>query len=435
MGKNFTKKVIVGSGNFIVPSGVKSLKVGLQSYSTFGGQGFGFIGRNGRAYVAGDNSSGQLSQGNTTPVNVPTIVSEIFNTGNYVKIAMGPSHSLFLKMNGNVMAAGNNSSGQLGDGTNTQRNSKVNVLGPNPDVLDVFVGDDVSFILYKNGGLFAFGENTSGQLGVGDNTNKNLLTGVPSRLYKKVSNNGSFTLFLSIDRKLYVAGSTTNGEFGLATNANNSNVAIEHGFTQLGKIIDIAAGNQSSYAILANGDMLACGNNSLGQLGDGTNVNNNTPVTVSGGLKFKKVVAGIAHVLALTEDGSLYSWGANGDGQLGIGNTTNQNEPSIVSAGSKFVDIATGQNSSYAIRADGKLFAWGDGSSGKLGLGNTNDYDVPTQVSGDYRAYQFKPKRYDMDVEPGDSIRFDIDIGPRSFGSVVFDEEAPSLAAVVEYFS
>jgi alpha-tubulin suppressor-like RCC1 family protein len=160
----------------------------------------------------------------------------------------------------------------------------------------------------------------------------------------------------------------------------------------------IAAGDYYSLALKEDGTIVAWGNNSYGQLGDGTTNERNTPVQVQNLGGVKVISAGRAHSLALKEDGTVVAWGYNQFGQLGDGTTTQRNTPvqvkgypptnepvSSSSAASFTWDtwdnnlsgvkaISAGEYHSLAVKEDGTVFAWGYNSYGQLGDGTTTFY-------------------------------------------------------------
>jgi hypothetical protein len=155
-------------------------------------------------------------------------------------------------------------------------------------------------------------------------------------------------------------------------------------------VLRVAAGANHSLALGADGTIAGWGDDTYGQLGDGTFEISSHPVAVNraGVLAGKTVVAlaaGEGHSLALCSDGTVAAWGRNQAGQLGNQSLTNSNVPVAVTtsgalAGKKVVAIAAGGNHSLALCSDGKVMAWGDNLSGDLGNGKTTRSTSPVAV-------------------------------------------------------
>jgi len=94
------------------------------------------------------------------------------------------------------------------------------------------------------------------------------------------------------------------------------------------------------------------------------------------------VATGLDHTVAIKDDGTLWAWGNNSDGQLGNGSNTNSSIPVQIGTGNNWEVVTAGNKFTLAIKTDNTLWSWGDNSSGQLGIGSTNDVNVPTQVPG-----------------------------------------------------
>jgi hypothetical protein len=132
-----------------------------------------------------------------------------------------------------------------------------------------------------------------------------------------------------------------------------------------------AAGRRHSLVVMTDGTIFAWGQNTAGQLGDGTTTANLDGVRVSNLSDVMSVAAGENHSLAVLDDGSVWGWGANGDGQIGSFAATPQEA------------MAAGAGHSLALRSDGTVWAWGDNSAGQLGNGTSGTaQSTPVQVLG-----------------------------------------------------
>jgi alpha-tubulin suppressor-like RCC1 family protein len=139
--------------------------------------------------------------------------------------------------------------------------------------------------------------------------------------------------------------------------------------TGLTNIIGMAAGTWHMLALQSDGTVLTWGRNDYGEVGNGTNTTQATPIAVTG-LTNVTAVAARGHVsLALKTDGTVWAWGENDTNALGDGTSTHRNTPVQVSGLSGVVAIATSGLHSLALKADGTVWAWGDNNGGQLGDG------------------------------------------------------------------
>lgn len=137
--------------------------------------------------------------------------------------------------------------------------------------------------------------------------------------------------------------------------------------------------------LLKDGKVEGCGDNSYGQLGDGSNSNADSPVFVEQLSDVAAISSGDTFDVALTSSGQVFDWGENQFGQLGNGTDSNSNVPVAVSLPSPAVQIYAGGSTSYngqtvALLKNGEVFAWGNNAWGQLGNDSTTGSDVPVQV-------------------------------------------------------
>ena len=135
----------------------------------------------------------------------------------------------------------------------------------------------------------------------------------------------------------------------------------------LSRIVAIAAGANTAYALRAGGAVLAWGDNSQDELGDADNSRQQTPQRIRAPEGVVAIAAGGWSAYALTRGGSVWAWGDNALGQLGTAGALPRAIPDRVQHLSRVVAIAAGEGNGYALRRDGTVWAWGDSSLGQLG--------------------------------------------------------------------
>jgi alpha-tubulin suppressor-like RCC1 family protein len=345
----------------------------------------------GRVAATGDNSFGQLGDGTTTDHTVSVFVADL--TG-VVAVSAGRYHSLALDSSGRVWAWGRNNAGQLGDGGTTNQLVPVQVDPANlTGVVAVSAGQFHSLALDSSGQVWAWGVNSSGQLGNGTTTASVVPVQVDdSDLANVVAIAAGLSHNLAIDSagRAWAWGRNLTGQLGDGTTTHRS-VPVEVDDSNLTDVVAIAAGAGHSLAIDSTGTAWAWGNNFEGQLGDGTNTNRSVPVQVddTGLTNVVAIAAGLSFSLAIDSGGDAWAWGRNSNGQLGNGSTANSSSPVPVimtDIANGVSDVAAGINHSLAIEDFPELeswapWAWGAGERGQLGAGGSGeDFHEPVPM-------------------------------------------------------
>ncbi|HXF04921.1 MAG TPA: RCC1 repeat-containing protein, partial [Blastocatellia bacterium] len=338
--------------------------------------------RGGGVKCWGSNSSGQLGDGTTTNNNVPV---DVVGLGSGIRaIAAGGNHTCALTTGGGVKCWGSNSSGQLGDGTTADNSVPVDVHGLESGVVAIAAGWSHTCALTAGGGVKCWGRNSFGQLGDGTTTSRNVPVDVSGlgRGIKAITAGGNHTCVLTTGGGVKCWGSNSSGQLGDGTTTNRSAPADVDG---LGSgIVAIAAGVYHTCALATDGGVKCWGWNGHGQLGDGTVLWRNVPVDVSGlESSVMDIATGGDHTCALTTGGGVKCWGSNRFGELGDGTTTWHSEPVDVNGlGSNVRAIATGGGHTCVLTAGGRVKCWGSNRFGQLGDGTTVNRSVPVDVRG-----------------------------------------------------
>ena len=358
-------------------------RVGIASNWTSVAAGSNFtlaINSSGELYAWGANGSGQLGLGNTTEQTTPQRVG---SASNWNSFEAGGTHTLAINSNGELYAWGSNSFGQLGLNNTTAQTTPQRVGGAS-NWTAVVAGYYHTLAINSNRELYAWGRNAHGQLGLGNTTNQNTPQRVGSNNnWSSVAGDNGITsahaLAINSNGELYSWGHNSTGQLGLGNTTNQSSpqqVSLKCSWNK----VSSAFFGYSSFAINSNGELFACGNNNMGQLGLGNTNNYDDLQRVGNNSDWVQVVSANAHTLALNNKGEIYAWGYGGFGQLGLGNTSNQTSPQRVGSSSNWVSLTTGHSMSFAINSNGELYAWGNNSSGQLGLGNTTNFSSPQQI-------------------------------------------------------
>ncbi len=339
----------------------------------------------------GNNLDGQLGDGTQDDGVNPNWAAVSGLSGGVVAVSAGDAHALALTSDGSVWAWGGNSSGQLGNGTTTASTVPVQVPGLT-GIAAVSAGSDVSVALRSDGTVWTWGGNSGGDLGDGTTTPSSTpvpvtgLTGVT-----QISAGGDFVLALRSDGTVWAWGFNESGELGNGTTSDSS-VPVQ--VTGLSRVTAISAGLEDAMAVATKGyvNMLSAvyewGANEDGQIGDGTVRERPVPVQINGigAQHVSGIATGLDYSVVLGTDGSVWDWGVNQIGQLGDGSTASAIVPvEAQGPGSGITQLAAGDFHVLALRSDGTVEAWGDNFYGELGNGANDPADpnpTPVQVVG-----------------------------------------------------
>jgi alpha-tubulin suppressor-like RCC1 family protein len=236
----------------------------------------------------------------------------------------------------------------------------------------------------------SWGEDLSGELGDGTTTNRSLfgpVSGLGSGVVQVAAGNLA-SLAVTSDGTVWAWGTNPYGQFGNGTTSETP-VTVPVRVPGLTGVVAVSVGYLHCLALRSDGTVWAWGTNLSGQVGDGGLADALTPVQVTGLTGVTKIAAGGFFNLALRSDGTVWAWGDDSVGELGTGTTTNDpiTVPVRVPGLSQVTGIAAGQDAGYAIRTKSitaltSLWAWGGNQDGELGDGTQVSRPEPAEVAG-----------------------------------------------------
>ena len=330
----------------------------------------------------GRDNYGQLGDGTTTDRSSPG--TTVAGGTNWKQVAGGGDHTAAIKTDGTLWTWGYNNSGQLGDGTTTNRSSPVTTAGGGTNWKQVSCGNGFTAAIKTDGTLWTWGYNEFGRLGDGTTTSRSSpgTTAGGGTNWKQVAGGYSSTCAIKTDGTLWTWGRNNYGQLGDGTTTNRSSPGTTAGGGASWK--QVACGYLYTVAIKTDGTLWTWGYNLFGGLGDGTTTNRSSPgTTAGGGTNWKQVDSGYYHTVAIKTDGTLWTWGYNNPGTLGDGTLTNKSSPGTTAGGgTNWKQVTGGYNHTAAIKTDGTLWTWGYNNYYQLGDGTTANRVSPITTAG-----------------------------------------------------
>jgi alpha-tubulin suppressor-like RCC1 family protein len=349
----------------------------------------------GTMWAWGDNAASQLGDGTTTsrynPIRVTTY-------SDWQTAAAGPYHSMARRSNACLYGWGDNTSKQLGGSgstlpvmlfcgsgsTSTTPQGGTVVAAP---VVDVYTAGKVASspvtstsysLMRKTDGKFSY----MGASPADSSTNSMLIDWV------ELAAGVSHSVAIRADGTIWSWGDNTKGQLGSTVIFTPNPALPQPTAPPATNWIQVAAGNAHTVGLQANGTLWSWGDNSRGQMGtDLIPSYYPKPFQIGKGQSWKAIAAGDNHTLALRSDGTIWAFGDNSNGQLGDGSGATTNFPVQVGTDSDWKSISAHGDLSYGIKNNNTLYAWGANSKGQLGDTTTVDKLSPVLVGTNTNSF------------------------------------------------
>jgi alpha-tubulin suppressor-like RCC1 family protein len=295
----------------------------------------------------------------------------------------GVGHSC-ATLHGVLYCWGDNSRGQLGLGDTTARDrpTRIGVLG---DWARVAAGANHSCALRSDGTAHCFGADDIGQLGqAGLGQSLVPLSVALPVAATQIVTESNHVCVIGGDGALVCWGENIEGEIGQADSPPfvsqfaPVSVGTDHDWTA------VDTGQGHTCGLRGPGDLYCWGRNTSSQLGLGDGAPEQTRVpTRVGTATYSRIHAGQNHTCGIRTDGSLECWGDNQFGNLGTGDRVAHSSPIRIGDQQDWLEISLDTFHSCAIDASSHLFCWGRNVEGQLGVGDTDDRLSPTPIPGE----------------------------------------------------
>ncbi|CAF1417162.1 unnamed protein product, partial [Rotaria sordida] len=309
-----------------------------------------------------------------------------------IHMAAGDRHTIIVTETGRAFAFGDNSSGQLGLGhtNNVERVSCIKSLKfgeTGEKVILAACGRESSLVATNRGAIYGFGSNSRSQLGI-SSPDSSTIHPQPVKLeyfkgkivWKQISMGAEHACALTDEGVVYIWGANDDGQ--CAQPRKHDVIAAPRELRIETEVTAISCGYHHTALIDVNGRLFLFGNNEDRQLGRSVSDKFAGPIEVSMPNKVKAVACGNQHTVVLTEKGDVYTCGYGDRGQLGLG-------PRVLSAETFenvqglpkcLTTIAAGEGHTAVLTVRGDLYVFGDGKHGKLGSQTHSNEFAPCLV-------------------------------------------------------
>lgn len=330
----------------------------------------------------GNNNNFQLGDWQTTsafwPTAVPVSGDSAFAFSGATSISAGEFHSCGVDVAGGMRCWGRNVEGQIGNGAFSSVGGIITTFpylkaATLANVRNVAAGYRHSCAVTISGGAMCWGDNSAGQLGDSTKISRATPQFVPglATLVSAIKPGQFHTCAITTGGAAKCWGNNSHGQVGDGT--LNEHLTLTDVFGLSTGVKTISLGIDFSCALTTAGGVKCWGKNGDGQLGDGTLVDKLTPVDVIGlASGVSNISSGTAQTCALMNSGGVKCWGFNIDGRLGDGTVVSRTVPvDVVGMTSGVSAISTGFYQSCAALIGGGVKCWGNNSFGQLGDNTT----------------------------------------------------------------
>ena len=367
--------------NSLVPVQVQGLNSGVTAISA--GTRFACAIVNGAAKCWGVADFGELGNNSTSESNVPVQVQGL--TSGVQAISAGAYNTCAI-VNGGDVCWGDDQAGELGDNgaSGIYSSVPVQVQGLTSGVEAVSAADGLGCAIV-NGCAMCWGNGSNGQLG---NNTQNTDQAVPIQVQGLTSGvqaiaAGNNDVCALVNGSIQCWGyNSIYGVLGANSVATRSLIPVQVYGLNNGIQMQNASGGGANGCVVENGAAECWGDNSFGQIGDGTTTTRLIPTQVSGLTSGVEMISGAQLFTCAIVNGGAWCWGRNQAGNLGNNTTTDSHVPVQVQGLTSGVQSISVNGDTACAIVNGGAWCWGDGSPGALGNGVYANSSVPVQVTG-----------------------------------------------------
>lgn len=305
-------------------------------------------------YVMGDNSSGNLAMSSIGDVTRPVFIS---NGLRWRSISCLKNLTSFgVRSDGGLWTVGSAADGYLGTAIADPYTFSPQLVGSAMTWAEVSCG-----LAIRAGGLYSWGDNTYGQLGNGNTTDRSSPVQVGAlTTWKTVSSNGITSAAIKTDGTLWTWGRNANGQLGSGSTTDRSSPVQVGALTNWSTVhVGADTTNVTVMAVKTDGTLWGWGYNTDGRIGDGSTTSRSSPVQVGAATTWSQATLGFA----LMTDKTLWKL-----------------ETTLVQVAGSWLYISSSGQHQVGIKDDGTGWSWGLNDHGQLGLSDLVTRASPTQI-------------------------------------------------------
>ncbi|MBI4317444.1 MAG: hypothetical protein HY675_03055 [Chloroflexi bacterium] len=329
-------------------------------------------GDDGTVWCWGDNTYGQLGDGSTVDSYIAMKIPDLKDDVTQVQ---ANSTACAVRGNGSVWCWGDADDGEIGDGTTSPgtRSNPVQVSNTNlTNAVSVAVGTNFTCARKSDDTVWCWGKNNAGQLGAGDTVQSSTprqVTGLTSAIQIDTYTDGACAV--RSNNTVWCWGANVYGQVG--NNSTTNPVASARQVTGLSSIDSVSGGNFHNCAVRSSDSTVWCwGKNESGQLGINNTVSpKSSALQTTNASSITQVTAGGNHSCARDSSGQIFCWGDNAEGQLGDNTTVRKTTAKQIGSGTDWEAITVGTKTTCAVRTNSTVWCWGDGANKTIGLDDT----------------------------------------------------------------
>lgn len=292
----------------------------------------------------------------------------------WLAVTAGELHGCGIRGDGSLWCWGNNESGQLGVGARVSSARPIQV-GHDADWQLISAGASHTCGVKQDGRLYCWGRGVRGRLGLGVTPGSDVPAQVGSGSWRSVGAGDEFTCGVQTNGSLWCWGANDSVQLGRAGDDAYSPVSVDSARQWL----DVVAGAAHACARASDERLYCWGRNIDGQVGVGyVSESVGVPTAVPPAASWRRVGAGARHTCGIKADDSMWCWGASDDGRLGTGMSASSSPRQVEGS---WETVAVGAAHACATNNARETRCFGDNAFGQLGLGTLTDVHVPTPLS------------------------------------------------------